>query len=377
MTNKYLISLFFLLLIQNISAQVKPIDIYINHKRIDTTNSIHKEIVNNYSEYFTCDTTGKYKFKHWNQREIDNWTYDISRQHILFNYIRGSEKYVELTLVSLDKIGINKYLLKSMVTCKTCKPENRVFAIHNVVFIKENNNWVMENYINHYKRNWKHKPTKYFDYHFSDEYQINQSKIDSANIFIESVYHKMNFPIPEKKIEYIIANDFDEFSKLHGFDYFSFQFTTGTTAAYRGSITTMIGPFHAHEIVHLALKGKKVNYILNEGFADYLGSKIQFPKRYSSNLKSFKKYLKDNPDIDLLEVFKGNVQIPWLGFSYKYVLGAWLCEYIVDKYGFETLKQIINLNTWKIENLFEAISAKTNTVHKVFMKEFRRFILTN
>lgn len=341
--------------------------------RIDTTNAEVSNIVGVYKSYFSPDSFGKYKFNnaYWNQKEIDDRVWDLSRQHMLRNIIEGFEERLKISILSVEKKkGI--YELRAQIQSIHEKKFD-IYLIHKVGFIKENDHWVMQNHFNSFIDNWKTVQVMAIEYKCSATYPFNDSLSLEANKFVMQLYDTLNIPQPSEKIQYVLAQDFDEFSAILGFDYFAYHFTSGVTTHWNSTIRTMKGEFHAHELVHLVAK-YKTNFILTEGLADFLGTQIQDPEKYERQRQVLRKNIKEQEDKDLNRYFI-NKDIGWLGFNYNYTLGAYLCEFISNRFGWETLLAILNENTRSHDDLKSTIEQKTGMTYEMFLVEFRDYIV--
>lgn len=129
----------------------------------------------------------------------------------------------------------------------------------------------------------------------------------------------------------------------------------------------MKGPFHAHELVHL-VSHFMADFILFEGIANFLGTKLVEEKRYYKTMSDLKRYM-EYSDYSIKDFFEK----PYQNY-YKNPFGAFLCEYIYTEYGMDKLIYLLKLNTIKECTLLEGIVLTTNKSEKEFLENFEVFI---
>ncbi len=135
-------------------------------------------------------------------------------------------------------------------------------------------------------------------------------------------------------------------------------FSTGYTSMADGSITTTKGPFHAHELVHLAFstKNNTRNYLVEEGCAYYLGSRLYNAKSYQENMRKLCQDIVNKDTVySIANLINQSPKIPWNGYSYKYPFGALLCQMVYQKQGAAGLRELMFTDTYKTEELTQTL----------------------
>ncbi len=341
--------------------------------RIDTSDSEMRMVFDAYSEYFYDKPERVYDVKNWNTDEMEkHMLFDFSYQHLFSNVLKGREDKFKLYVMSIEPIyGTEKYQIKALLQWGEGLKTNRsISLIHKITVKFENEDLVFENNFVEMTKNWKREKIGRITYCYHPDYRFDTLLASKANHFIDSVYNLLQLDLPKTEINYTLARDFDEFANLLGFDYYSFQFTSGITSTWDSDIKTMKGPFHAHELVHLITKYKS-DFILTEGLADYFGTKLTDNKGYLSHQKKLIDHIGESKS-SLKDYFEGS--IPWMGFNHKYTLGALLCEYINNEYGLSKLIELLKIDTQKEYTLLGGIEKVTNLKEEEFFIEFGSFL---
>lgn len=353
-----------------INTIIDKIDIEFAPYRVDTSNVVIKEILEAYKNYYWEEKN----IKKWNKYEAEKYqAYDLGYQHIVTNVIKDYEKYYEIFIMSIDSIyDSNKYQIKALLSHKNgLSGEGFLISIiHKITAFYEDGKVVFENNAVEMIKDWENTTYGNIDYTYHPSYNFDENLAKNANRFIDSIRTVLKLPLLSEPIEYVLARDFDEFANLQGFEYYSFVFTTGITAIRDNRIMTTKGPFHAHELVHLAVTDYKLTFILHEGSADYLGTRLTEWDFYIQKMNLFKDYLKSS-DEEMRYYFEGP-----LSRNYKYSLGAYLCEYIVKNHGIDKLIYLLELDTDTDNTLLENIAKTTGLSEDKFLIDFESFIFS-
>ncbi len=339
--------------------------------RVDTSNIKIREILNTYQDYYWVKQDRRNP-TNWNKYEVDkSMIYDDSYQHLIMNVIEGNESRYKLFIMSIDSIyNSEKYQVKAFLSQKN-GPESKGFSIsliHKITAYFENNKVVFENNSVEMAKDWEKANYGIINYTYHPSYKFDVELAKKANNFIDSICSLLKVNTPTKPIEYTLVRDFNEFTNLLGFEYYSYQFTSGVANTDQSSIKSMKGPFHAHELVHLATKFS-CDFILFEGIATFLGTKLVDKEFYKFGLNRFREYIKSS-DKEIRYYFENPISN-----NYKYDLGSYIFEFIESKYGIDKVIYLLNLDTKKEYTLLEGIAKTTGLSEEEFLKEFEPFIL--
>ena len=339
--------------------------------RIDTNNTIILKVLNAYKAYFLNKPKRPSETKNWNKTEKANLgLYDFSHQHLFMNILTDDEDDYTLKIMSIEPIeGTEKYEIKAalLYTGDGKNPFGTIILIHKLTACFEDRKVVFENNFVEMTKNWKKTKYKNLTYTHHPNYKLDLLLAEKANLFIDSICTLLKVDTLNKQIDYTLVRNFDEFANLLGFDYFSYEFTSGIASTHESYIKTMKGPFHAHELVHL-VSHFMADFILYEGIANFLGTKLVEEKRYYKTMSDLKRYM-EYSDYSIKDFFEK----PYQNY-YKNPFGAFLCEYIYTEYGMDKLIYLLKLNTIKECALLEGIVLTTNKSEKEFLENFEVFI---
>src|SRR5690606_24444678 len=164
---------------------------------------------------------------------------------------------------------------------------------------------------------------------------------------VEKFYNKLCevFNVTPEPITYFIAEDCDAIYTLLGYDFFISK-GMGNECGYFESENNFIfatktgGANHYHELTHFINKFyPNANSLLLTGLSAYISKdKAHFGKPLEYHIKRVNEYLQSHPHIDLSNPFE---------FNYideetnpQYVIGALLCDLIIEKEGKDGLLKV-------------------------------------
>ncbi len=335
-------------------AQQDSLNFVISNRVNFEEDTTRKEILNLYKNYFNSRPDSLYDNPYWNKKEKEKYViYDFSQPGI-FNGINFNilKNYFDFYVLSIEKIGKESYSLRAMIISKMGLKNqgSSVWCIHKVSAIKEDNEWRLQNNLVQETAQWNSFYTNKINYHFKDT--LNYTLATKAGHFVDSLRTIFNINNTDT-LDYYITKNADELGLLRGFDYFFTGYTTGITGS--NYIMSSKRVFYAHELVHFALKTPEVksNFMVTEGFAEFLGTKKQNPKRYYNSLNQLlKDILSQNYSIANLLA----QDVKYNGYNYRYPFGALLCELVYEQKGIEGLKNLLFSNTKEEEHLKKALS---------------------
>ena len=313
---------------------------------VDTADLENKAIVKLWINYLTSDPDSLYDNPYWNSEEKRKYkSYDLLKSEgfitpSLYYWAKSDQNII----LSISKKG-DHTLLRSMFYRQIPKGEITTMAIVNVVAKKENNKWVLYNYLPYHSSGWIHKKVGSINYIYHRRHNFNAKKAKSANEFLRSLRSIFDLKISE--LTYYIAPDCDEIHRLKGFDY---VFTMGTLEicgfydAFNHIIysTSAGGESNQHELVHVVNEQfPNAHELLLAGIAAYWGGdNANFGKPLIYHLKQVDEYLLKHKDIDLnsfTEFYSMDSKT-----NPQYVIGAILCDEALRKGGVDKLKKMLH-----------------------------------
>ena len=370
MSNKTL--LYFLILLTIHFAYAQDSLNFITSSRVTwEEDADKKEVLELYKNYFYSRPDSVYDNPFWNEAEKKQYPhfFDFSSVSI-YNGINDDivRKHLDFYVLSIEKYDTDKFTIRVLIQWKGgLQGGSSVWCIHLVSAIKEDNSWRLQNHFVKETANWKKYDYGAIRYHASPDYKINETVAQQANDFINETIQWLDLD-KDVHIECYLAQDVDELGRLQGFDYYFTGITTGRQI--NDYIFTTTGEFHAHEFVHQILETSeyKRNFILEEGLAEFLGTKKQSPERYFNWIKNLVDDISSYPEDYSIENLLAH-KATWRGYPYRYPFGALICEIIYEKKGIAGIKTLAFSNTE--ENLLEVVS----DLLEINRNEFETFFL--
>ncbi|MBE9469216.1 MAG: hypothetical protein IMY72_12960 [Bacteroidetes bacterium] len=350
------IFIFLFFTIHIVNAQ-DSLNFIISNRVIFKEDTVKREVFELYKNYFYSHPDSIYDNPYWNRNEKDRYyRFDLSISSI-YNGVdfETLKKYFNFYVLSIEKYDINKYTLRVLIQVKGgLSNGSSVWCIHKVSAIKENANWVLQNNIVKETSKWESYKIGVINYHYSPYYNFNEALANEANSFIDTIATNLNIS-KNINVDYYLAEDVDELGMLIGFDYFFTGITSGLACLKDDYIMSTNGEFHAYETVHIMLKSKySRNFMIEEGLAEFLGTKKQFPKKYRISLSKLTNDVlhSDGYTIENLLAQKA----PYKGYNYKYPFGAILCELVYEEKGFDGIKELAFSDTKTESDLIKVLS---------------------
>ena len=300
---------------------------YTTNFNVDTSNS---EIEKTSSLWHTYLKTPSKKF--WKTEEVASLNnFNIQNMPSILNPPLLDWK-LNNRILSISDLSENKYLLKSAFY----NNDLELFAITNILIEKIGNEYKLSNYIYHHTKEWKTHKQSNIKYIYTPSFKLTQREAKKA----EKFYNKLCevFKVTPEPITYFIVEDCDAIYTLLGYDFFISK-GMGYECGYFESDNNFVfatkkgGANHYHELTHFINKFyPNANSLLLTGLSAYIsGKKAHFGKPLEYHIKRVNKYLQSHPHIDLSDPFAfytmDNETNP------QYVIGALLCDLIIEKEG--------------------------------------------
>ncbi|MDO5635805.1 MAG: hypothetical protein Q4G18_00955 [Myroides sp.] len=300
---------------------------YTTNFNVDTSNSEIEKISSLWHTYLKTPSK-----KFWKTEEVASLNnFNIQNMPSILNPPLLDWK-LNNRILSISNLSDTKYLLKSAFF----NNDLEIFALTNVVVEKIENEYKISNYIYHHTDEWKTYKQSNIKYIYTPSFKLPQHEVKKA----ERLYNKLCevFKVTPEPITYFIAEDCDAIYTLLGYDFFISK-GMGKECGYFESDNNFVfatkkgGANHYHELTHFINKFyPNANSLLLTGLSAYISKdKAHFGKPLSYHIKRVNEYLQSNPHIDLSDPFE---------FYYmdektnpQYVIGALLCDLIIEKEG--------------------------------------------
>ncbi|NJM78563.1 MAG: hypothetical protein HC854_01070 [Flavobacterium sp.] len=160
---------------------------------------------------------------------------------------------------------------------------------------------------------------------------------------------------------------------LENFDYYFVGITTGK--ARENMILTAKGnAFYPHELVHKLLpENKNRGHIIEEGLAEFLGTKINF-EAYEKSRLQFATDLKLNKKVNF-KIGIVSQEVIFIGYQTAYPSGAAICELVYNKKGDKGLLQLMSANTKEYNDLILTLMDITKLSLDEIIEEWNKLVL--
>jgi hypothetical protein len=320
-------------------AQQPTIDLTL-HARVDTTKKDIKEIVSLWKGYLSSQPDSIYNNPYWNNTEKSMYEdFDLTRIFIYQLPSRQLLDYYKPTILSIEKEDDN-YAIRTLFSADGLDGTYRQYnpwCITKLFAVEEDGQWKLKNALPILTEHWNRETIGKITFIYPPEHKFNDSLAQQANIFCNSIASK--FQLPDwKPFDFYITKNEDELGKLLGFDFFYTGSTTGMCLTDRRILLSGIDcEFYPHELVHLIVPNKERHFMINEGFATWLGGNNGLT--FEVGAKIFAEQLAKTDTIKLASIL--NKEWGWQFSSYYYA-GAIICKLVYDKKGVKGIKELLN-----------------------------------
>lgn len=343
---------------QKHDQEPSPLNIVVSNRVQMEQDANKAEILALYKKYLLSNPESIEKNPYWNTQEQEKYEqFNLSLPYLFQGFgAKMLSRYMDLYVMSIEPSGKERYTLRVQYQMKGgLQNGSSIWCIHQVDAIKENGKWVLQNFLVQKTEKWKQESIGNINYRFAPSYQFQTEKAQAAARFVDSLKTLFKLESSSTPIDYYLVKNADELGELIGFDYFFVGYTAGITKAEMASIYTSKGEYHAHELVHLVLHQEKVkrHFLIEEGIAEFLGSKLQNLDKYHKEREMLIHDLKNKEGFTISSILEG--KMAYDGYNYKYAFGAAICELVYQEKGIEGLKKIINSNSSSNNELLNLI----------------------
>lgn len=362
----------FPLLAQNNPAPLK----LLVSSRVDTSSTEVKNIIKLYENYYNSKPDSIYDNPYWNKKEKELYKdFDFSRSSIFQGGMDANTlfQYFSPFVMSVEPIG-GKYQIRVLFSSATTDPEyagSKVWCIQKLNAFKEGDKWVLENLIVEISKNWSSQKFGCIEYIYPSGYHFNNQEARYGKDFCNKIIKRFN-PDFKDTFKYYITNNRDDMGLLENFDYYFVGITTGLTK--EGMILTALGnEYYPHEFVHKLLPDNpKRGYLIEEGFAVFLGTKENM-KEYKNLIDKLATDLKTNPEkFNFKSIISQTVRFN--GYQTAYPAGAGICELVYKHCGDQGLKQLLLSDTKDFSSIVQTVCLITNLSEQELENEWNEII---
>lgn len=304
---------------------------------VDSTNSETKEVIMLFENYLASNTQNKEKNSFWNSKEQE--------KHKNYDFLE-SEFHPSLYMgfpVHVLSIKFKNDICKIKAQFSFCKKDGspNILAIANFVAKRENGKFKLFNALTVNKQTWNCTTVGVVDFYYPKYHNFDNQKAQKLNDFINEICK--NFGVKPKPFEYYLADDYDEIQVLKGLDYYigmGGQLKPSGKATDDKVYCGGLGEYYPHEVFHVQIDEHFPNkhFWVSEGIATLLGGSRG--ESLDWHIKRTNTYLQKHTEIDLNNLLKlTNLDSET---TYHYVLGGLIARKILDKGGWNLLKEFMS-----------------------------------
>jgi len=344
--------------------------------RVDTNNTDIKLIIELYSNYLNSSPEIISDNPYWNSTEKAKYKdFDLSRAS-LFQSFTGEEiqSYYPPFILSVDSVE-EKFKIKVLYSSNTNDPKyigSKVWAIHQLYAVKENEKWVLENSIQNVIANWSIEKTEHIHFIYPPSHHFSKERANQSNEFCHTILKKYNPTVLNYQFNYYITNDIDQMGQLENFDYYFVGITKGKSKENL-VISANGNEFYPHEFIHQLLPANKQrSHIIEEGLATYLGTK-ENKEEYNLKMKQLGDDLLNDSSINFNSIFDQG--ITFNGYQTAYPAGAAICELVIKLKGKDGLNELINANTTDKTRLLESLTTILNMSENEIKTHWKQLLI--
>jgi hypothetical protein len=221
-------------------------------------------------------------------------------------------------------------------------------------------------------KKWISKKVGLIEYIFPPSHDFQISQVNLSIQFCNNIIKRFN-PTYNSLFKYYVTHSVDDMGLLENFDYYFTGITTGKTR--KNMILSAKGKeYYPHEFVHQLLPhNKNRGYLIEEGLAVFLGTKMD-SKEYESLLKKLACDLKHSSDkINFTSLV--SQKVVFNGYQTAYPAGAAICELVYKISGDKGLLQLMQADTSNYENIITTIVKITKLPLNKAVTEWNQIIL--
>ena len=355
-----LLFIFFLVLLSS-SIHAQPVVLKPTYLKTEINDSIKTNILNSLDSLF--DGINKEKL---NSKLIDNENFEFNESYL--KSFKGAENkdsiknFYKIQLLNIYPVSASEYMISIAYLSKN-NQESIIGSINNILAKKYNNSISFSNPIKYYTRKWKNKIVGNITYFYRDT--LNLKRATEFNDKNHTIAIKLG--LKPKKFNFYMCLNYQEVLHLIGTEY-DVQENGISNSGYIFDPNTLFSIMNnedfSHDVFHIyasEVRKQKRNSTAEEGIAYSWGNAYYADD--NENIPSqkelvfaLKKYLKENPQTDLLNLFDKRPKI----FNYtskisvKSVLSGIICDEVEKKKGVEGIKQLIDCGSGD-ENYFKCI----------------------
>lgn len=384
MNKKNLTSLLFILTLIILKVQGQSVISRPTYLNIDTDQNTKDNILKSVDTLFLQIDKGKLDT---NSISKDNYKLTIAT----LTSLRGTEdnkkdsiaNFYKRQLINLYPISTTDYFISVAYLGNKINEAPILKTVFNLVVKNENGKFTFSLPIFYLTKNWKTKVVGNVTYHFADNINLERAKLfDKKNIAIAT-----KFGLIPEKFDFYLCTNYQEILHLLGYEY-DVNSNGKTREGYGPDSKAIFSIMHnedfSHDVFHYysaKVRKNNRNRTAEEGVA-YTWGNAYWTKQNGEMIiqkelvMSLKKYLQNNPNYSLIDLFDKNPKIfnnLANEVSVKSTLSSLICDEIEKRKGVEGIKTLLNCDTGD-DNYFKCITGLIQINRTNFDKEVIKLI---
>lgn len=382
MNRKISTSLLFILALTILNVQGQTLISRPNYLTIDADKDVKDNILKSLDTLFSQVDNGKL-----DTNSINRDIYKLTLSTLIS--LKGNENNDSITnfykrqIINLYPISTFEYFISVAYVGNKTNEAPILKTIFNLVAKNENGKTLFSLPTFYFTKAWKVKIVGNITYHFADN--IN---LERANLF-----NKKNISIATKlklkpeKFDFYLCDNYQEILHLRGYEY-DLESNVKTREGYGPDANTIFSIMHnedfSHDLFHYysaKLRTNKRNGTAEEGVAYSWGNAYWTKQNGEIITKrelilSLKKYLQDNPNASLIDLFDKKPKIfndLAKEVSVKSTLSSLICDAIEKQKGIEGIMELLNCGSGD-DNYFKCIDGLVKINRTNFDKEVMELV---
>ena len=337
---------------------------HINSNVKNSDTDYFKEIVGNWKDYLNSQEFVRRENMHWDQNDMPYPDYSYISLLMELRTIVNNNDDVQCTIMGLIPAKNDYYLLKTMYTQQNDSTGvvelNHIVSVYAKLVEEKYLFFSSTQYLKEIYENRKIGEINYIihpDHSFMEEDAIKMNKFNKriAGLFETE-------PI---EFDYVVTNNTTDLGQVLGLNFFSYSYQPVQSGGMADNFNTIIyagnnSEYYPHEVVHLYTNAKfprQYHPWVDEGIATLFGGSTGYELDW--HLQKLKAFLANNPDYEMKELSKLQIDIPNGEFmtDFRYAIGGFLMQKIYDKEGMEGLFEALQAGRSE-ENYFDFLKEK-------------------
>ena len=336
-------------------------------------DSVNQNIAGRLENFLITKNQSPTDNQYWLPSDFDEYLFPYVD---LYKIEKDSSANYKVELLEIIDIELDSVKLVKFACFKEMNDVTSLMNIYNVLAVKSEGQYFFSRSLQYNTRNWTTYQHEDFTYVVSPERNFNIEEAKKQQVFKDSLMQFFGLDIPP--ITYYSCISPVELFEIKGYDYVANMYMSksgGLAEVFSGIIFSgNDSERYDHELVHFftrALFQHDMIPLFHEGIATYLGGSGGYS--FTELKVKLWQYLNNHPNIELATMIKPYDRKHLLEdqLDAVYVVGALVCEYVMNEYGKEQLISL--LDTSGNQDLWIALE-KVNLNKENFSKKLLPYL---